>query len=405
MSQIHQDSIADIVFQLKWQSQGVAHSELYHASEVNIWRDWLPKSFTDALLGKSTGSQIHFSYGPGELLPEREPKKEFRIKNRQFDHQRFSDIEIQPREGRFYPKGLLKDLANVFRANITPFRCVSVKNGCIDVDFNHPLAGKELTISATVGNIGEKFSERGGASMDWFSALTEGPGMQTRWKNQPTDFFSDNPFERDDEFPDQMFYEKPRWVHHLDDTAREAVRHIHARFLKDDMEVLDLMSSWVTHLPENIRLSRLSGLGMNEEELKKNPALSDFNVHDLNENPEVPFSTASFDGVICTASVEYLKRPLYVFTEVARVLKPGGVFVVTFSDRWFPPKAIRIWKNLHEYERVGLVLEYFHSSGAFEELQTYSVRGLPRPRNDKYFPEMRYSDPIHGVWGRKSLSA
>jgi SAM-dependent methyltransferase len=91
---------------------------------------------------------------------------------------------------------------------------------------------------------------------------------------------------------------------------------------------------------------------------------------------------------------------------VARVLKPGGTFVVTFSNRWFPPKVVRIWEQIHEFERVGLVMEYFLKSGAFDNLGTYSMRGLPRPRNDKYAGELALSDPVYAVWGtKKALSA
>jgi SAM-dependent methyltransferase len=99
--------------------------------------------------------------------------------------------------------------------------------------------------------------------------------------------------------------------------------------------------------------------------------------------------------------VEYLVRPFELFEEVARVLKPGGPFIVTFSNRWFPPKVIRAWTELHEFERMGMVLEYFLKSGQYRDLETYSVQGLPRPENDKYFGQMLYADPVYAVWGRK----
>ena len=88
--------------------------------------------------------------------------------------------------------------------------------------------------------------------------------------------------------------------------------------------------------------------------------------------------------------------------EIARVLKPNGVLIVTFSNRWFPPKVISIWEELHDFERMGLVLEYFLCNGEFENLETYSIRGLPRPYDDRYFSEKRYSDPIYAVWGHKA---
>jgi SAM-dependent methyltransferase len=126
-------------------------------------------------------------------------------------------------------------------------------------------------------------------------------------------------------------------------------------------------------------------------------------VHDLNADTRLPFETNNFDAVVNTASVEYLIEPLTVFREVARILRPGGYFIVTFSNRWFPTKAIRIWQELHEFERMGLVLEYFLRAGGFTDLQTYSLRGLPRPHDDKYFPDLRFSDPVYAVWGRKQI--
>jgi SAM-dependent methyltransferase len=182
----------------------------------------------------------------------------------------------------------------------------------------------------------------------------------------------------------------------------EMVKNTYGRFLEDDMQVLDLMSSWQSHLPESLNLSRVVGLGLNENELRKNSQLTETVVQDLNLNSKLPYESNSFDAVICSVSVEYLVDPLAVFAEVARILRPDGYFILTFSNRWFPTKAIKIWKELHEFERMGLVLEYFIRSGGFENLQTYSIRGLPRPHDDKYFPDIWYSDPIYAVWGQKS---
>jgi SAM-dependent methyltransferase len=143
------------------------------------------------------------------------------------------------------------------------------------------------------------------------------------------------------------------------------------------------------------------GLGLNARELKKNSRLTESVVQDLNENSRLPFESNSFDAVVCTVSVEYLTDPLAVFKEVSRVLRPEGYFIVTFSNRWFPTKAIKIWHELHDFERMGLVLEYFLRAGGFNGLQTYSIRGLPRPHDDKYFPDLFFSDPVYAVWGRK----
>ena len=122
----------------------------------------------------------------------------------------------------------------------------------------------------------------------------------------------------------------------------------------------------------------------------------------MNRTPTLPYTDARFDLVLCSLSVEYLVRPAEVFREVARVLKPHGHFVITFSNRWFPPKVVRIWKELHDFERMGLVLELFTASGGFKDLQTYSMRGLPRPTDDKYYPAKHHADPIYAVWGTRT---
>ena len=283
-----------------------------------------------------------------------------------------------------------------------PFRCGDISDRHITVDFNHPLADLPLTVTASVHSVLGSGMEKGGGCMELGEALGTGPGMQVRWRGRPTDFFSASPFERTDDTSDRIFYEKPRLVSHLDAKAREIISGIYDRHLQPGMRVLDLMSSWQSHISKNPDLARVTGLGMNSEELEANPRLTDFLVRDLNLEPTLPFDDQSFDAVICTASVEYLTQPFKVFEDVRRVLSPGGLFMITFSNRWFPPKSIRIWNDIHEFERMGLVLEYFHKDGGFRDLGTESVRGFPRPEDDKYYGEYFFADPVYCVYGKKA---
>jgi len=390
-----------MVFHLKWKSDAAIHTEGYQASRINIWRDYTPPFLLDAMRGKQAGDRLEVRFKSNSVLPELDDRNVFQIKSNQFDRRLTLEAIADPAVGRFYPKGTLRSVAGVFSANVEPFRLVHLNNGHIMVDFNHPLAGKDLVISGIVGKVENEKTERGGSSVDWMEVLTNGPGMQARWQNQQTDFFSSEAFRRDDETPDTLFYGEPRLVQHIDDTAAEMVRNTYARFVKNNMDVLDLMSSWQSHLPDRIKFSRLVGLGLNERELEKNTRLSEQVIQDLNLSPVLPFESDSFDAVVCTVSVEYLTKPLAIFEEVSRVLRTDGYFIVTFSNRWFPTKAIRIWKELHEFERMGMVLEYFIRSGGFKNLQTYSFRGLPRPHDDKYFPDLMHSDPVYAVWGQK----
>lgn len=389
MEKIDINSVVDIAFHLKWRSEDFEHTEGYSAQNVNLWRDWLPQNMHQSLMGKHSFEQSRVDFAPGELFGN--SNGPLTIKRQHFS--------MSPQSGRFYPKGKLSGLPGVFPQNMQPFRCIGINNGNMEVNADHPLTNYPLSISMTIGQITAKESERGGSSTDWVGSLTEGPGMQARWNGTPTDFFSGNAFTRRDESEDSRFYGKPRLIHHLDQTARELVSDLYGRLVKDEMKVLDLMSSWVSHLPQNVRPAKISGLGMNRTELDQNSVLTDVQVHDLNVDPVLPYASESFDAAICTASVEYLTQPLDIFKDVSRVLKPGGVFAVTFSNRWFTPKTIHIWEQLHEFERMGLVMEYFLRSGTFDNLGTYSMRGLPRPKNDKYAGELLFSDPVYAVWG------
>jgi hypothetical protein len=393
--------VADIQFQMRWGGTGVTHTEEYEAFDVNFWRDCLPKELYDNLGMTSVGRTVQADFNPGSIVPKYDLKKTFEIKKAQFNRRFVPNKDIKPRMGRFYPKGLLNGVAGVFPQNLQPFRCVGIENGVLKVDFNHPLASKPLQVKAFVNGIRFKSVERGGRCYDWLEVMADGPGMQSRWEGTPTDFLSEKSFQREDDGTDLVFYKAPRFVQHIDDRAIEVVKGIYGGFVHDGMRVLDLMSSWTSHLPEALRLKQLSGLGLNAKELKKNKALSDWVVHDLNENPILPYKAESYDAVVCTVSIEYVVDPETLFKEIGRILRPGGMFIVTFSNRWFPEKVINIWKDLHEFERMGLVAEYFQKSDMFTDLETYSVRGLPRPTNDKYFPELMDSDPIYAVWGSR----
>jgi len=212
------------------------------------------------------------------------------------------------------------------------------------VDLNHPLSRSPLVLEATVLQRRVSADERGGNINVISEMATEnGPGMQARLNGMTTDFSGTYPFKRQSETDDAKFYEKPRFVYHIDQKAVSHVRGIYGRLLKPGFKVLDLMSSWVSHLPDDVADLDVTGLGMNAEELNANPALARFVIHDLNARPELPFDDQGFDTVICTSSVEYLIRPVEVFSDIARILKPGGIFVNTFSDRWFSPKVITLW--------------------------------------------------------------
>jgi SAM-dependent methyltransferase len=191
-------------------------------------------------------------------------------------------------------------------------------------------------------------------------------------------------FDRADPMSDQSFYSVPRLVTHIDDGAIAAVGALYEE-LGVDGDVLDLMSSWVSHFRRPPR--HLTVLGMNAPELDANPDAAVRVVHDLNTDPTLPFPDDSFDAAVCCVSVDYLTSPVEVFRDLARVVRPGGLFVCTFSNRLFPTKAIRGWLGATDEQRCAIVRTYFGDAGQWGE-----------PVVRRCTPIDHLGDPLFGVW-------
>ncbi|KAG9455730.1 hypothetical protein H6P81_000238 [Aristolochia fimbriata] len=206
--------------------------------------------------------------------------------------------------------------------------------------------------------------------------------------------FKAEDFQRFDESPDTFFYSEPRFVTHIDDPAIRALTNYYAKVFPPSntpgVAMLDLCSSWVSHFPAGYKQERIVGMGMNEEELKRNPVLTEYIVQDLNVNPKLPFEDNSFDVITNVVSVDYLNKPIEVFKEMQRVLKPGGLALMSFSNRCFWTKAISIWTSTGDSDHVWIVGAYFHYAGGFEPPQAVDIS--PNPGR---------SDPMYVVYSRK----
>jgi SAM-dependent methyltransferase len=172
-----------------------------------------------------------------------------------------------------------------------------------------------------------------------------------------------------DETNDLDFYAYPRLVTHVDNNFIDRLTNLYREKLKPNTRIFDMMSSWISHLPEEIEFEFVEGHGMNDEELKKNPRLNHYFLQDLNKDPKFPLPDADFDAVLNTVSIQYLQYPEAIFSEIHRILKPGGIAIISFSNRMFYQKAIAVWRDAPETIRVQLVKQYFQSVSGFSRAE------------------------------------
>ncbi|MBI4784243.1 MAG: class I SAM-dependent methyltransferase [Oscillatoriophycideae cyanobacterium NC_groundwater_1537_Pr4_S-0.65um_50_18] len=198
-----------------------------------------------------------------------------------------------------------------------------------------------------------------------------------------------------DESDDRLFYDAPRFVTHVDESFIQQLTDLYQERLKPNMRIFDMMSSWVSHLPEDMEFEHVEGHGLNPDELGRNPRLSHYFVQNLNQNQLFPLPDQSFDAVLNTVSVQYLQRPEAIFAEIYRVLKPNGIAIISFSNRMFYQKAIQAWRDGSESNRVELVKRYFAAVPGFSPPEV-----IARPSTLPSFLQMLgvgSGDPFYAV--------
>lgn len=195
-------------------------------------------------------------------------------------------------------------------------------------------------------------------------------------------------FRKEDRSDDADFYAPARLVTHIDEAATQALTAFYRSILPADGVLLDLMSSWISHLPPEVSFSEVIGHGMNADELRANPRLSQSFVQNLNRTPVLPLATESCDAAMCCVGVQYLQRPLEVFAEIFRVLRPGAPLIVSFSNRCFPTKAVAIWRSLDTRGHASLVRLYLERTG-FQDIGTEILQ------------DGSQSDPLVAVIGKR----
>ncbi|GFP92659.1 hypothetical protein PHJA_001410100 [Phtheirospermum japonicum] len=210
--------------------------------------------------------------------------------------------------------------------------------------------------------------------------------------------FKEEDFQRFDESADTLFYESPRFVTHIDDPAIAALTKYYSEVFPPSntpgVALLDMCSSWVSHYPKGYKQSRIVGMGLNEEELMRNPVLTEYVVQDLNIDPKLPFEDNTFDVITNVVSVDYLTKPIDIFKDMSRILKPGGLAIISFSNRCFFTKAISIWTSTGDADHAMIVGAYFHYAGGFEAPKAVDIS--PNPGR---------TDPIVIVKGERRAEA
>ena len=389
-------------FSLQWNDGQIEHNDQLWTDQINMWRDLFPGELLPMLVGAKEGDTIEIEVLDEHTSILHQPERKVWVPSSKFYRPGYAGNPLTPLPGRFYPQGFLHGIDNVFNASLDAARCLEIDEDKILFSLNHPLAGKDLNLTVEILSIHQDSVERGGRCEDWFEkSSANGPGMQARYPGVETTFFTNGSLAVTDISADHLFYSEPRMVQHLDSTARKTISKQYATLIAPGSRVLDLMASWDSHLSHLQELKELALLGMNESEMEANRQATSSVVHDLNQKPTLPFLENSFDAVINTASIEYLTDPLAIFAEAHRVLVPGGVFAIAFSNRWFPSKTIAVWPLLHEYERLGMVAELFIKTPGFAKFETMTNRGKPRPEDDPH-QEIAESDPVFMIWGTKT---
>lgn len=377
MARIAGDSVVTIYFEFIWSSTHAGHTERYLATDVSFTRDILPLGVKSRMRGLGVGDSTEFTMDMTEVPPFK-PGKILGMSRTRFVGAPDLGRKLEPRIGRFYPKYYIDNVPGTRPDSNTPFRVVGTDRSGFKADLNHPMADREVTIRATVMDI-KPPSEGGGSLRRWPDIFFKGPGMQARLEETPTDFLGWEPFRREEDSGDAEYYATSGRHDLLESGAAERVRTAYAGVVEDGMTVLDLLAGRESHLPDGVTPGEVTGLGLNRADMDANPALAKQVVHNVNEHRVLPFEDGAFDAIVCTAGVEYLTSPFEIFEEAGRVLRPGGIFALAFTETWDENKVIGVWPELYPFERMGLVSQYFVRSEQFDAIRTISARGDDAP--------------------------
>ena len=190
---------------------------------------------------------------------------------------------------------------------------------------------------------------------------------------------------------DEIFYQQPRFVNHLSDSFRTRLTTLYSEYLLNHHIILDLMSSWVSHLPTNIRYKKVIGHGMNQAELSSNERLDSIFVQNLNKKQNMPIEDSSIDVGLIVAGWQYLQYPEKVSLELSRIIKSDSLLIISFTNRAFWTKAPNIWTYSSEEKRIEYVTSVLTANGwriekVFnEKTQDKKLFGFYSSESDPFF--------------------
>lgn len=354
MIAFNDNTVGAIEFTVNWERDGLKHEEWFLGRKFNPVNDIFPRGMREALEGKRAGESVTRTFEPRLCIPRHRESlvqtfERYRLRKKTVDAK-----PIIPLEGRFYPQGHIDGLLDVYPDTLTPFRLLELDDDSFIADRNHPLATIPVTFTATIQYVEKRDSGTYGSLTHWRETTCDwGPGMQAMHDGEPTTFFHPAFFDRVDDSESEFL--PPA----MDNRAQDNLRKIQARFIKPGMQVLDL------------------SLGS-------------------------PRPKGKYDAAVCTCSLEYMTRPVDILRYVAHFLDPGAPVILAFTNSYDPARAIRGWTELHEFERMGLALEYLRVAGLFKDAGTVSMRNDWRDRNDPLFMETKgVSDPVYVAYGHK----
>ncbi|QGY40701.1 methyltransferase domain-containing protein [Pseudodesulfovibrio cashew] len=341
-------------FTVSWEMDGIRHEEWFLGRKVNPVNDIFPRGMREALEGKGEGESVAFTYEPRMCIPRfKESLVRILPLDRLRKKTRFGQ-PILPRLGRFYPQGHIDGLLDVYPDTLTPFRLTGLTDKSFTADCNHPLATIPVTIEAAIQYLQPRDAGTYGSLTHWREATCDwGPGMQTRHNGEPTDFFHDAFFQIRNE---NIAPNAPC----MDNAAERNLQALQDRVLTPDMRVLAMDAATSPHM------------------------------------------AGRYDAVIFTQVFEYLADPVGVLRSIAAHLAPGGMVLAGFGNAYDKDRVIQGWTELHEFERMGLILEYLRRAGLDGDARTFSRRNDWRDQDDPRFLETKgVSDSIYMVCGRK----